>query len=248
MKPLCVDKQGSDATRQCQDFARGNGEVWPVLIIGYEMFRKHAKTLNGGGTYRLLVADEGHRLKSSQGNQTTNAIKACQADAKLILTGTPIQNDLLEFFALSNLVNPGMLNDKASFRRLFQRPIEKGNEKGCSEAERLLSEQRMAELHRQTAQFVLRRTSSVVAKFLPPKTSYTVFCRPSPLQAALYRQLVAGARLDNSVLQRLNCMRRLCNHPSLVFKDCAKAHAESGASTPSCLALPHAPRRSFERS
>lgn len=73
------------------DFIRG--DVFPVLIIGYELLRKHAEDLS---TLKdvLLVCDEGHRVKNSSGNLTISALTSINTARRVLLTGTPVQNDL----------------------------------------------------------------------------------------------------------------------------------------------------------
>jgi DNA repair and recombination protein RAD54 and RAD54-like protein len=65
----------------------------------------------------LLVVDEGHRLKNSAGSLTLTALNGLQCDARLLITGTPIQNNLTEFYTVANFVCPGLLGDLESFRR-----------------------------------------------------------------------------------------------------------------------------------
>ena len=79
----------------------------PVLIISYETFRLHAEVLHRG-KIGLVICDEGHRLKNSE-NQTYTALNAVDAQRRILLSGTPVQNDLLEYFSLIHFVNHGIL-------------------------------------------------------------------------------------------------------------------------------------------
>lgn len=90
-----------------------------------QMFRKYAKVIIKA-KIALLVCDEGHRLKNSVGNKTIAALSTCQTKRRLILTGTPVQNDLQEFYAMASFVNPTVLGTLSTFKRVFQIPIEKG--------------------------------------------------------------------------------------------------------------------------
>lgn len=83
----------------------------PVLIISYETFRNYAKILTASEV-GLLLADEGHRLKNAD-NQTYNALMGLKTKRRVLLSGTPIQNDLTEYFSLIHFVNPGMLGTRA---------------------------------------------------------------------------------------------------------------------------------------
>lgn len=82
----------------------------PVLIISYETFRNYSKILNESEV-GLLLCDEGHRLKNCE-NQTYNALMGLKTKRRVLLSGTPIQNDLTEYYSLIHFVNPGMLGTR----------------------------------------------------------------------------------------------------------------------------------------
>lgn len=79
----------------------------PILIISYETFRLHAHVLHQDEV-GLVLCDEGHRLKNSE-NQTYQSLMGLKAKRRVLLSGTPIQNDLLEYFSLVHFVNQGLL-------------------------------------------------------------------------------------------------------------------------------------------
>jgi SNF2 family DNA or RNA helicase len=85
--------------------------------------RKHAGVLSAGAAASrvgLLVCDEGHRLKAAGGNQTIAALSSLPTRRRVILTGTPLQNNLAEFYSMANFVNPGTFGTLSSFKRIFQ--------------------------------------------------------------------------------------------------------------------------------
>lgn len=88
-----------------RDFA--HSPTQSVLIVGYELFRKHVKHL-ASLPKALVICDEGHRLKNSAGNQTIAALNSCVTRKRVILSGTPIQNNLSEYYAMCDFVNPGV--------------------------------------------------------------------------------------------------------------------------------------------
>ncbi|CAI5968030.1 unnamed protein product [Closterium sp. NIES-64] len=180
--------------------------VWPVLITSYDLLRRHALLLAAAAP-QLLVCDEGHRLKNwsaqggawgvvrawgevhdweSAGNKTISALHQLGCPRKVLLTGTPMQNDLSEFFALLDLVNPGCLGPLPAFRRIFADPIQKSRDRSATEEEVQVGEARSQELQAKAAAFVLRRTAAVNAAYLPPKSEYIVFCRLHAQQARQY--------------------------------------------------------------
>ena len=91
---------GAEAAALVADFLHGSARVRPVLIISYEMLRKHAALLTSEvpasiGRIGLLVCDEGHRLKASGGSKTITALASIPTKRRILLTGTPIQNNLV---------------------------------------------------------------------------------------------------------------------------------------------------------
>ncbi|XP_052032044.1 DNA repair and recombination protein RAD54B isoform X2 [Apodemus sylvaticus] len=201
-----------------------NSTFYSVLIISYEMLLRsldQIKTIPFG----LLICDEGHRLKNSS-IKTTTALSSLSCEKRVILTGTPVQNDLLEFFALVDFVNPGILGSLSSYRKIYEEPIIMSREPSSSKEERELGERRATELTRLTGRFILRRTQEVINKYLPPKIETVVFCRPGELQIALYRKLLSSQSvrfclqglLENSAhLICIGALKKLCNHPCLLF-------------------------------
>lgn len=100
----------------------------PVLVISYESFRNYANILNESEV-GLLLCDEGHRLKNCE-NQTYSALMGLKTKRRVLLSGTPIQNDLTEYYSLIHFVNPGMLGTRnvsftISIENVDQNKIEK---------------------------------------------------------------------------------------------------------------------------
>ncbi|BDA44096.1 DNA repair and recombination protein RAD54B [Coccomyxa sp. Obi] len=223
IKALVV-QAGPEAKGQVLDFKAGT--VWKVMVASYETLRKHTDAL--AGCVDLLVCDEGHRLKAAAGNKTINALLALRCPRRILVTGTPLQNNLEEFFALVNFVNPDLLGSMSTFRRIFGDPITQSRDRGATPEEVALGQQRSAELQRRVDAFILRRTNDINAAYLPPLHSYVAFCRPTPLQVAMYKQLIrsnmvtslltsTGGANDSSALACIMAMRKLCNHPDLLF-------------------------------
>ncbi|XP_039378022.1 DNA repair and recombination protein RAD54B isoform X5 [Mauremys reevesii] len=98
-----------------------NSPLHSVLIISYEML---LRTLDQIQTieFNLLICDEGHRLKNSS-IKTTTALVSLSCERRIILSGTPIQNDLQEFYALIEFVNPGILGSLSTYRKIYEEPI-----------------------------------------------------------------------------------------------------------------------------
>ncbi|XP_054548080.1 DNA repair and recombination protein RAD54B isoform X2 [Talpa occidentalis] len=221
-----------DQNHKVEEFIKS--PFYSVLIISYEMLLRsldHIKNIK----FDLLICDEGHRLKNSTIKTTTALISLC-CEKRIILTGTPVQNDLQEFFALIDFVNPGVLGSLSSYRKIYEEPIIVSRQPSASEEEKELGEKRAAELTCLTGLFVLRRTQEVINKYLPPKVENVVFCRPGALQIELYRKLLNSQAvrfclqglLENSPhLICIGALKKLCNHPCLLFNSIKEKQCNS---------------------
>ncbi|NXJ64531.1 RA54B protein, partial [Rostratula benghalensis] len=212
-----------DQDHKVEEFS--SSPLYSVLIISYEMLLRsldHIQAIE----FNLLICDEGHRLKNSS-IKTTTALTGLSCERRIILTGTPIQNDLQEFYALIEFVNPGILGSLSTYRKIYEEPIVRSREPSATKEEKELGEKRAAELTRLTGLFILRRTQEVINKFLPPKKESIIFCWPTALQRELYRKLLSSrvirsclqGRLENTPhLICIGALKKLCNHPCLLFK------------------------------
>ncbi|ELR14933.1 DNA repair and recombination protein RAD54B, putative [Acanthamoeba castellanii str. Neff] len=185
----------------------------PLLIISYEQFRIHATFLQGVAGIDLVICDEGHRLKNADA-RITKCINGLETRRRVIITGTPIQNDLEEFFTMVNFCNPGFM-DLKKFRDVFATPIVLGRDPNATPQQKLESQSRSTALMKRTESFIIRRTKDLLRQYLPPRVEQVVFCRLSSLQADLYRQY-----LRSTMAAALSCiisLRKLCNHPCAIF-------------------------------
>lgn len=199
-----------------------NGTVKPLLIISYEMFRSYSEQIYNSSC-GLVICDEGHRLKSSQGNKTIDALRKLPCRRRVILTGTPVQNDLEEFFAVCDFVNPGCLNSLQSFRTVFANPIILSRDSNAPASVVKLGEARAKELSRISSKFVLRRTSTILERYLPPKRETAIFCRLQHRQESEYEREAQSRFVDytntrrfSAALSAINYLRKICTHPDLV--------------------------------
>lgn len=196
-----------------------------VLIVSYETFRMHSSKFSNSGSCDLLICDEAHRLKNDQ-TLTNRALAALACKRRVLLSGTPMQNDLEEFYAMVNFTNPGILGDAAHFRRYFETPIICGREPIATEEEKKLGSDRSAELSSKVNQFILRRTNALLSNHLPPKIIEVVCCKLTPLQSELYnhfihsknvKRAIAEEGKQSKVLAYITALKKLCNHPKLIY-------------------------------
>lgn len=208
-----------DKRKRLTDFTKGRS--YSVMIVGYEKLRTVQEGLAKGAGVDIIIADEGHRLKTLQ-NKSGLAIQSLDTAKRVILSGTPIQNDLKEFFAAVDLVNPGVLGTFKSFIREFEVPIVRSRQPEATKKDIEKGESRHEELRELTSKFILRRTADILAKYLPPKSEYVLFCNPTRSQASIYQSVLASpifqSALGNaeSALQLITILKKLCNSPSLL--------------------------------
>ncbi|CAF1506271.1 unnamed protein product [Rotaria magnacalcarata] len=199
----------------------------PVLIISYEAFRSHAAILHKG-TVGLIMCDEGHRLKNAE-NQTYDALFKLDCRRRVLLSGTPIQNDLLEYFSLVHFVNSGILGTSSEFRTRFENPIRRGRDAGGSDKEVQQAQEKLQELNQIVNRCIIRRTQALLTKYLPVKIEQVICCKLMPLQIELYKKFVetgltevgsSNGKFSQSALSIITSLKKLCNHPALIFEKC----------------------------
>lgn len=196
-----------------------------VLLTTYEYIIKDRSLLSKQDWAHMII-DEGHRMKNANSKLSFTLTKYYRTRNRLILTGTPLQNNLPELWALLNFVLPKIFNSAKTFDEWFNTPFANtgGQEKlELTEEETLLVIRR---LHKVLRPFLLRRLKKEVEKDLPDKVEKVVKCKLSGLQQQLYEQMLkhnalfvgAGTEgatkggikgLNNKIMQ----LRKICNHP-----------------------------------
>jgi ATP-dependent helicase STH1/SNF2 len=206
--------------QQQQQLRYGN---FQVLLTTYEYIIKDRPVLSKIKWIHMII-DEGHRMKNAKSKLSGTLSQYYSTRYRLILTGTPLQNNLPELWALLNFVLPTIFKSVKSFDEWFNTPF--ANTGGQDKMELTEEEQILVirRLHKVLRPFLLRRLKKDVEKDLPEKTEKVIKTRFSALQARLYKQMVthnkivvsdgkggkSGARgLSNMIMQ----LRKLCNHP-----------------------------------
>ncbi|KAG1803758.1 DNA repair protein, SNF2 family [Suillus plorans] len=201
--------------------ATGRNVTQPVMIVSYETLRTLTAHL-ANCSIGLLLCDEGHRLKNS-GNQTFQALNSLNVKRRVILTGTPVQNDLSEYFSLLNFANPNFLGSRDDFRKNFENAIIRGRDASASAEVQAQCEKKLKELGGLVTKFIIRRTNDLLSKYLPVKYEHVVFCGLSDFQLALYRLFISSPEIkallrgtESQPLKAINILKKLCNHPELL--------------------------------
>ncbi|SDQ02097.1 DEAD/DEAH box helicase [Ectopseudomonas guguanensis] len=147
-----------------------------LILTTYALLPRDLKALNQQ-RYRLLILDEAQNIKNPRSKAATAAAQV-QADLRLCLTGTPLENHLGELWSLFHFLMPGWLGDAKAFTRDYRTPIEKRGDA-----------QRLNHLNGRIRPFLLRRTKEQVASELPPKTEITHWVELTQLQRDRYETL-----------------------------------------------------------
>lgn len=157
-----------------------------VLILSYEMYRKYDKQLQSIPSNSILVCDEGHRLKNANGNKTIIALQNSNIKKRILLTGTPAQNNLSEFYAMMNIILPGILGEPQEFRQMYEIPITRSKSTTSTAIERSIGDTCLKKLDSITSPYILRRTHTVISHLLPPKNEHILFIPCTALQSTIY--------------------------------------------------------------
>ena len=224
-KRVVVKKGGEAGLRQIKSFNTVKpNNTSEVLIISYDLFRMNATVLENVKNMALLVIDEGHRLKNTKGSLTMTALKSLPCEARLIITATPVQNNLGDMYTLVNFVCPGVLGDLTTFRREYERPITAvSNDRNCNADKKRQGKESSRILDGILKSLMLRRLQKdVLNKVLPPRHTFLLFCQPTFSQRELYKTIATNQSSKSSggqspdALQALIGLRKICTHPNLL--------------------------------
>jgi SNF2 family DNA or RNA helicase len=175
-----------------------------------------------------LILDEAQNIKTPSAKQT-QAVRRLQADNRIALTGTPVENRLSELWSIMEFLNPGYLGRQEAFRGRYVVPIERYNDS-----------ERTDELRRVVQPFLLRRLKSdpTIISDLPEKNEMVVYCSLTREQAALYEKVVQdsltelnrtdGIQRRGLVLALLTRLKQITNHPAHFLKQSEPLAGRSG--------------------
>ena len=172
--------------------------------------------------WELLIIDEAHRIKNENALLSKN-VRLLESKFRILVTGTPLQNNLHELWALLNFLLPDIFSSSSDFDEVFGMGGDKEGE-GEENKEKVEEdiEERNAEivqqLHRILKPFLLRRTKAEVERSLPPKKEIHIKVGLTELQKRLYKKLLTSSLLQESKTVYKNIimqLRKVCNHPYL---------------------------------
>lgn len=206
--------------------------------MGYEMYRNlslvqkvykeeekkalNSMLVNPGPDF--VVCDEGHILRNYASN-ISKSMNAVKTRRRVVLTGTPLQNNLVEYHCMVNFIKMNLLGSLREFRNRFINPIQNGQCADSTPKDVRIMKNRAHVLHAMLARCVQRRDYSELTQFLPPKHEYVLAVRVSPLQYRLYRFYLehisgvgslantAKVRLGANLFKDFQALSRIWTHP-----------------------------------
>ncbi|ORY95444.1 hypothetical protein BCR43DRAFT_301359 [Syncephalastrum racemosum] len=231
LKPLLYTGGPSERKR-----LRAHIKDHDMVIMSYDIIRNDIEDLSAI-QWNYCILDEGHIIKNGK-TKITKAIKSVKSNHRLILSGTPIQNNVLELWSLFDFLMPGFLGTEKIFNERFGKPILASRDSKSSSKEQEAGALALEALHKQVLPFLLRRLKEDVLQDLPPKIIQDYYSDLSDLQKTLYEEFAksqtknsveheldtGGAVAERSggathIFQALQYLRKLCNHPLLVLNE-----------------------------
>jgi SNF2 family DNA or RNA helicase len=198
-----------------------------LVISSYALLHRDLEIL-AGIPWRGVVLDEAQNIKNPETRQA-RAARSLQAEYRITLTGTPVENTVGDLWSIMEFLNPGLLGTRAQFQRRFFMPIQMNRDPAAAER-----------LKRLTGPFILRRvkTDRTIIADLPLRMDMKVFCTLTREQASLYAAVVQeteralataeGIGRKGLVLATLSKLKQVCNHPVQFLRDGSALAGRSG--------------------
>ncbi|KFA77970.1 hypothetical protein S40288_07708 [Stachybotrys chartarum IBT 40288] len=216
---------GSQEERKRKRQGWNNDDVWNVCITSYQLVLQDQQVFKRR-RWHYMILDEAHNIKNFK-SQRWQTLLGFNTHSRLLLTGTPLQNNLTELWSLLFFLMPaengvGGFADLQEFQDWFHKPetqiLENGREQMDDEARAIISK-----LHKVLRPYLLRRLKADVEKQMPAKYEHVEFCRLSKRQRELYDGFLSRADTkatlsSGNYLSIINCLmqlRKVCNHPDL---------------------------------
>lgn len=212
---------------QLRDWERTGG----VLVLGYNLFRSLAapkgrqkasikktvqETLLDPGP-DVVVCDEGHILKNEK-TAISVVMNKLATRRRIVLTGTPLQNNLVEYHCMVQFVKPNLLGTRKEFQNRFVHPITNGQFEDSTTHDVKLMKRRAHVLHKMLDGIVQRKDYNVLTPYLPPKYEYVIHVKLTEIQVKLYKHYLENfARTQKNegggLFTDFQHLMRICTHP-----------------------------------
>ncbi|KAL8834893.1 MAG: hypothetical protein Q9170_003535, partial [Blastenia crenularia] len=180
-------------------------EKFPVVCTSYEICMRDKKYL-ANYHWKFIVVDEGHRLKNFN-CKLVKELKQYPAESRMILTGTPLQNNLSELWSLLNFLLPEAFSDLEQFEQIFDFSDIQDKDGGENPLTKSKKQETINSLHAILKPFLLRRVKSDVENHLPKKREYILYAPLTPIQKEIYRAITEGrirSYLEEKAIERIS--------------------------------------------
>jgi SNF2 family DNA or RNA helicase len=216
-KTLIIDGSEKERKRLIKNYHK-----YDLLITSYSFFQRDASFYKKEKViFNYAVLDEAQYIKNFR-TKNAQVVKEINADYRLALSGTPLENSVSELWSIFEFLMPGFLGRYSNFAKKYINPIKKtGDQKA------------LRELQNKVSVFILRRTKDSVLKELPAKTINNITLELSDDQSILYQRVLADLKKDLfsdngkekefkksyiHILAAITKLRQICNHPNLILK------------------------------
>ncbi|EMG50087.1 RAD26 DNA repair and recombination protein RAD26 [Candida maltosa Xu316] len=196
------------------------GHVLVTTYVGLRIYADYILPHEWG----YAVLDEGHKIRNPDSDISLTC-KKIKTVNRIILSGTPIQNNLIELWSLFDFIFPGRLGTLPVFQQQFSVPINMGGYANSNNLQVKTAYKCAVVLRDLITPYMLRRLKSDVAKDLPKKNEMVLFVKLTKIQQDLYEKFLQSDDLDSilkgkrNVLMGVDILRKICNHPDLVYRD-----------------------------
>jgi DNA excision repair protein ERCC-6 len=191
-----------------------------VLVTTYSGLQTYAPLLIPVD-WQYAILDEGHKIRNPN-TAITIYCKELRTPNRIILSGTPMQNNLIELWSLFDFVFPMRLGTLVNFRNQFEIPIRQGGYANASNLQVQTAFKCAETLKDAISPYLLQRFKIDVASDLPKKSEQVLFCKLTPLQRGEYKRFIGSGEMDaiingkRQVLYGVDILRKICNHPDLM--------------------------------
>lgn len=213
-------KRARKGARSIVNNVMENGHVLVTTYVGMRIYAEFILPRKWG----YCVLDEGHKIRNPDSDISLTC-KRVKTPHRIILSGTPIQNNLIELWSLFDFIFPGKLGTLPTFQSQFAIPINIGGYANATNVQVQTAYKCAVVLRDMISPYMLRRMKVDVAADLPKKTEKVLFCKLTKPQSDAYNDFLRSGELQSilsgkrQVLYGVDILRKICNHPDLVNRD-----------------------------
>ena len=225
---------GSKGEKAAKRIIKGVKNRGHILVTTYAGLQSYADDLLPV-EWDFAVLDEGHKIRNPNADITVTC-KELNTPNRVILSGTPVQNNLTELWSLFDFIYPMRLGTLVNFRAQFEIPIRQGGYANASNLQVMTAEKCAEALKETIGEYLLQRLKVDVAADLPEKTEQVLFCKLTKPQRNAYESFLRSDEVASILNRRrqslygIDILRKICNHPDLLDKTLgSKAGYEFGS-------------------